>query len=141
MRINMVELNYYNNIRVDRCTVLNLMCGLLLVLGLVNSQCIGQTTTGTISGTITDGTGSIIPNAIITVTSVQTGIVQSVRSNESGNYVFSALAVGDYTLATVAPGFGTVSQTGIHLDANQNLTTNVQLKIGNVAESVTVTSA
>ena len=141
MRINMVELNYYHNIRVNSRTVLNLMCGLLVVLGLVNSQCIGQTTTGTISGTIMDGTGSIIPNAIITVTSMQTGIVQSVRSNESGNYVFPALAVGDYTLATVAPGFGTVSQTGIHLDANQNLTTNVQLKIGDVAESVTVTSA
>src|SRR5580698_1361717 len=112
MGINMVELNYYHNIRGNSRTVLNLMCGLLLVLGLVNSQSIGQTTTGTISGTITDGTGSIIPNANITVTSVQTGIVQSVRSNESGNYVFPALAVGDYTLAAAAPGFGTVNQTG-----------------------------
>jgi hypothetical protein len=141
MLFNMNELNYYKNIRVNGRNALNLMCGLLLILGLVTGRGIGQTTTGTLSGTVTDGTGSIIPNATITVTSVQTGIAQNVHSNESGNYIFPALAVGDYTLATVAPGFGTVSQSGIHLDASQNVTTNVQLKVGDVAESVTVTSA
>src|SRR5277367_4765361 len=42
-----------------------------------------QTTTGSISGTVTDATGSVIPNAAITVTGVQTGIAQSVQSNGS----------------------------------------------------------
>ena len=141
IRINMVELNYYHNSRVNSRTVLNLMCGLLVVLGLVNSQCIGQTTTGTISGTIMDGTGSIIPNAIITVTSMQTGIV---RSSVATNRVttFSQRWQWEITRSLRSlrirdgqPDWHSIKRR------EPKPRSNVQLKIGDVAESVTVTSA
>lgn len=113
----------------------------VVLLGIFSVHALGQTTTGTISGTITDQTGGVIPNAKITVTSTQTGISQTVQSNGSGNYIFSALSVGDYTLAAEAPGFGVTNEKGLHLDASQDLTADVQLKPGSQTESIDVTSA
>ena len=93
------------------------------------SQSLGQTITGAINGTITDPAGAAIPNASVTVTSVQTGIQQKAQSNGSGNYIFPALGVGDYTITVEAQGFGTTTESGVHLDANQNLTADVLLKL------------
>lgn len=105
------------------------------------SPALAQTTTGTISGTVTDKSGSVVSNATVTVTDVQTGISQQTHSNASGNYVFPALSTGDYTLSTQAPGFGTENQSGLHLDVSHNLVTNVVLKVGDVTESVSVSAA
>jgi len=102
---------------------------------------LGQTTTGTIAGSVTDPTGSVIPNASITVTNVQTGIPQNTHSNASGNYIFPSLQPGDYTLAAQAAGFGTTTESGLHLDVLQTLTSNVQLKLGSESETVTVSTA
>jgi hypothetical protein len=101
----------------------------------------GQTTTGAIAGSVTDPTDSVIPNASITVTNVQTGIAQNTQSNGSGNYIFPSLPPGDYTLSVQASGFGTKTQSGLHLDVLQTLTSNVQLKLGTQSESVTVSTA
>ena len=141
MRLNNIEMNYFKAFGLNGRTALNFLCGLMMVIVLLGGSCRAQTTTGTISGTVTDGTGSVIPHANIVVTSTQTGIAQTVRSNDSGNYVFPALATGDYTLSAQAPGFGTETQAGLHLDVSQNLTSNVTLRLGNVSESVTVSSA
>lgn len=101
----------------------------------------GQTTTGTIAGSVADPTGSVIPNASITVTNVQTGIPQSTRSNSSGNYIFPSLRPGDYTLSAQAPGFGNTMQSGLHLDVLQTLTSNIQLKLGSESQTITVSTA
>ena len=101
----------------------------------------GQTTTGTIAGSVTDPTGSVIPNASITVTNVQTGISQNTHSNASGNYIFPSLQPGDYTLSAQSAGFGTTTESGLHLDVLQTLTSNVQLKLGSESETVTVSTA
>src|ERR1700722_11022128 len=71
--------------------------GLAIILLLTQYAVIGQTITGTVNGTITDPAGAAIPNANVTVTSLQTGIQQKAQSNASGNYIFPALGVGDYT--------------------------------------------
>ena len=141
MRLNAIELNYLGTRKTSKRAALNFIRGFALVLSLLGGLCAAQTTTGTISGTVADGSGSVIPNATITVTSVQTGIAQTVHSNDSGNYIFPALSTGDYTLSAKATGFGTETQAGLHLDVSQNVTSNVTLKLGDVAESVTVSSA
>jgi Carboxypeptidase regulatory-like domain/TonB-dependent Receptor Plug Domain/TonB dependent receptor len=119
--------------------------GYVRILGLLfcifAGHALAQTTTGSISGTVTDATGSVVPNATITVTNVQTSISQSVQSNASGNYIFPALGTGDYALSAKAPGFGTLTQSGLHLDVSQNLTTNVQLSLGQVTQSVSVSAS
>src|SRR5271156_3607814 len=124
-----------------RWTVISLVLSLFVFSCMFACQGSAQTTTGTISGTVTDSTGSVIANAAITVTGVQTGISQSTQSNASGNYIFPALATGDYTLSAKAPGFGTQTLSGLHLDVSQNLNASVQLKLGTENQSVTVTSS
>lgn len=139
MPIHARKLNCREQALAKRSITEILACAFLVIL--ISAMCLGQTTTGTISGTITDPTGSVIANAIITVTSAETGIAQTVHSNASGNYVFSALAVGDYALTTKAQGFATTTERGLHLDASQNLTADVQLKLGSASQSVDVTAA
>lgn len=83
----------------------------------------------------------MIPNASITVTSVQTGIPQTTKSNGSGNYIFPSLQPSDYTLSAQAPGFDNTTQSGLHLDVLLTLTSNIQLKLDTQSESITVSSA
>jgi hypothetical protein len=117
------------------------LCSLAVFLLVASISVFGQTITGAINGTITDPAGAAIPNATVTVTSVQTGIKQKAQSNSSGNYIFPALGVGDYTITVEAQGFGTTTESGVHLDANQNLTADVLLKLGAEVQRVEVSAA
>ncbi|QHN03582.1 hypothetical protein FTO74_09520 [Granulicella sp. WH15] len=114
---------------------------LVAFLAAISGQSIGQTTTGSVYGTVTDQTDAVIPNAAITITSVQTGITQTSSSNDSGNYLFPALPTGDYTVAVQSPGFGSQTQKATHLDANQNINVSFKLRPGNTSQTITVDSA
>ena len=100
-----------------------------------------QTTTGSIYGTVSDPSGAVIPNAVVTVRNVQTGITHTAQSNGSGNYVFPALDPGDYTVSTQVKGFQAQTQTGIRLDANQNVHVSFTLQTGSQSQTVTVSAA
>src|SRR5579859_6982750 len=64
---------------------------LALCMALLAGTALGQTTTGSIFGTVTDQTGGVIANAAITATDVATGISRTTQSNASGNYLFPAV--------------------------------------------------
>lgn len=96
---------------------------------------------GTISGTITDPTGAVIPGATVTAVQSQTGRKMVAISGTNGGYVFPTLLPSNYDFLVTAPGFRDFSQTGIVLQANQALTVNVNLQVGAAAETVSVTSA
>lgn len=136
-----IKLKYWSRVIARLRTASLALCRFVLVLLLAHAVSHGQTTTGTISGTVTDPSGGVIVNAKITVTNVQTGISQMAQSNGSGNYIFPAVGVGDYTLSAVAQGFGITTEKGLHLDANQNLTADVLLKLGTETQSVEVSAA
>src|SRR5580658_1591787 len=90
----------------------------------------GQTTTGSIFGTVSDQTGYALSNATVTVTNVLTGIVNNAQCNDSGNYIFPSLPTGDYTVSAQSKGFSAETQSGIHLDVNQNVNASFRLKPG-----------
>jgi hypothetical protein len=120
--------------------------GLLLFLltvfaGITLQHALGQTTTGSIYGTVTDQTGDVIAGAKVTVTNAQTGITQTAPSNDSGNYLFPVLPAGDYSVSVEARGFATSTQKGLHLDVSQNANASFQLQPGAETQSVTVTAA
>jgi hypothetical protein len=120
------------------------IAALLLMIGFAvafTTSVRGQTTTGSIFGTVSDPTGAVIPDARVKVLNVQTGIAQETLTNGSGNYVFPSLASGDYTVAVMAKGFSTETESGIHLDVNQNANASLQLKPGSENETVTVAAA
>src|SRR5579871_1090473 len=80
-----------------------------------------QTTSGSISGTITDATHSSINAADITATEVNQKFTLNTKSDAAGRFVFATVPPGTYQLDVRAPGFKEFTQTGIVLDANDRL--------------------
>src|SRR5579872_3793858 len=111
-----------------------LVCGFLAG----GSAAFGQTDQGTITGTITDPQGAVIPNAQVTLTNVETGLVLRRATNNSGMYVFSPVKIGTYSITVTAPGFETVTQSNLVLNVNQTLESNLKLRTGSVSQTVTV---
>ena len=111
---------------------------LILVLSLWGHPVQAQVDQGTITGAVTDPTGAVIPNAKVTLTDTQTGLVLNTTSNQSGTYVFSPIKIGNYTVSASAPGFSQTSLSGLVLNVNQRLSADVKLQTGNVSQTVTV---
>ena len=99
----------------------------------------GQSTTGTIAGTVTDPSGSAIPGATVTITNLdQNRIIRQLTTEASGDYSAPLLPIGRYSLAVEAKGFKKSVQSEIVLNVNDKLTVNVPLQVGEVSQEVTV---
>ena len=93
---------------------------------------------GELTGTVTDPSGAVIPNANVTASSVETGKQHTTISNGSGVYDFPSLDVGEYNLAVSAPGFEGYKQNGIAVNVAQTLKVDVRLVLGANSQTVTV---
>jgi hypothetical protein len=98
------------------------------------------TTTATISGTIADPTGAVLPKATVTLVSSESGITRTYTTDNSGRYIFSQLPPSAYTLNVKAQGFKAYEQMGIVLNASQTASQDVTLAVGAETQSVVVTS-
>jgi Carboxypeptidase regulatory-like domain/TonB-dependent Receptor Plug Domain/TonB dependent receptor-like, beta-barrel len=98
-----------------------------------------QVTGGTVSGTVTDISGAVIPNAKISVKNLATGITRDVTADAAGFYTAPNLLPGAYELTTSAPGFSTEVRTGITLTVGAQQVLNFTLQVGQVTQKVQVT--
>jgi hypothetical protein len=115
-----------------------LVClSLLLITGAASAQ-VDQ---GAITGTVTDNTGAIVPGAQVTLTATDTGFTLQQKSNGSGNYTFSPIKIGNYTVSASAPNFQTTSRPSVHVDVQQRLQVNLALSPGQISQTVTVTGS
>src|SRR5579864_166253 len=96
-------------------------------------------TTGSISGTVTDQTGSVVPGARVTVISTSQGLEHKSRSDAKGAYAFPSLPVGEYRLEVQAQGFKPQSRTGLRIDLDSALQMDLTLELAEKVEKVTVT--
>jgi uncharacterized surface anchored protein len=102
----------------------------------------GQTTFGSITGTITDQTGSLIPRAKVIVKNEGTSVERHVETNESGVFNVPNLNVGLYLVRIEAQGFRGYEQTGLSLNANQVISVDAQLAVAaQTMEAVQVTGS
>jgi hypothetical protein len=83
----------------------------LLLLALLPANVFGQSANATVSGTVADATGALIPGVTVTATNTQTGVVTTVFSNETGTYNFASLQPGTYRVSAALQGFRTQSYT------------------------------
>jgi hypothetical protein len=113
---------------------------LLFVALLLGSAVAWAGITGSISGIVTDASGSVVPNVSVTATDTDTGVQSVVKTDGSGFYNFSDLPIGNYDVAVRQPGFKTYSKTGVHIDANSAIRLDVKLEVGEVTEKVMVTT-
>jgi hypothetical protein len=112
---------------------------LLLILSLVllSTVAYGQDT-GSIVGTVTDQSGSAVPNAQVTITNTDTGIVRATTTNATGSFAARELSFGHYSVRVEAPGFKQFDRTGITLAVNDTIRADASLQVGQAKESVTV---
>jgi hypothetical protein len=115
----------------------------LSILALVLSGgaiALAQATTS-LNGRITDRTDAVIAGAAVRLTLTSTGAVRENTTDVSGQYQFSQLAPGKYTLVISAPGFATAARTNMDLLVSQPATVNVTLRLAGVTQEVTVNVA
>jgi Carboxypeptidase regulatory-like domain/TonB-dependent Receptor Plug Domain len=113
---------------------------LLLSIGLLIGVHAQSSTTGNITGTVRDPQGAAVPKAEVTITDEKTGVSRTVSATEDGFYNATSLPAGTYTVSTSPTGFKKTLTTGVELHVNENKTVNLDLQVGQVTETVTVTS-
>jgi len=113
---------------------------LLLTIGLLIGVHAQSSTTGNITGTVRDPQGAAVPKAEVTITDEKTGATRTISATEDGFYNATSLPAGIYTVSTAPSGFKKTLTTGVELHVNENKTVNLDLQVGQVTETVTVTS-
>lgn len=113
---------------------------LMLVVVVVCAVGWAQLPTSTLNGRLADPQGAVISGAKVSLTQTATGASREFTTGAEGNYTFSNLTPGDYTMRVEAKGFATQEMKGLHLDVGVARTLNVSLKVAPVGEVVTVTS-
>jgi hypothetical protein len=108
---------------------------------LVSGLAFAQRTTVSISGTVTDPSGGVVPAAQVTAIETSTGATSTAKTSTDGFYVFANLPPGIYQLSVKHPGFEAYARGGIILQVDQPVTVNVALKVGKETQSVTVSGA
>ncbi|WP_158749755.1 TonB-dependent receptor [Acidobacterium sp. S8] len=114
--------------------------GLLVILacGIPRAKAQLAVTTATLSGTVTDSTGAVVPGANVKLTSNEKGVVRTYSTDASGAYSFTQVPPANYTLDVQVNGFKAYRQTGLVLDAGQSASQNVALTLGAATEQVVV---
>src|SRR4030081_3436376 len=97
-----------------------------------------QVAGGEITGTLTDSSGRVIPNATVSITTLATGIDRTVTTNEDGLYIAPNLLPASYELKFVAPGFKTEARRGIEVTVGAIDTINMTMQIGSTTETIQV---
>jgi hypothetical protein len=121
------------------CLGLVMAMVIALVLFIGASATPGQDVTATVTGTVTDPSGSPIVGAAVTVLDLDRGTAHVAQTNETGAYNIVRISVGNYSLKIEAKGFQTSIVSNITLVLNQTARIDVQMKVGQVSELVEVT--
>lgn len=99
-----------------------------------------QFTLGTITGRVTDPSGSVVPGAQVKIQNMTTSALRATRTNSSGLYTFASLPPGTYEIKVSSQGFSEV-RSEVQLGISQTLTQDFQLSVGSVSQQVTVQEA
>jgi len=113
-------------------------CGLMGVLLAIPAS--AQVAGGTISGTVKDPSGAVVPGASITITNEATGVSRNVAANTDGLYTAPNLLPGTYELKCTATGFRTEVRRGVLLTVGATQVLDVTMQVGTTGETVVVTS-
>src|ERR1700730_5346417 len=113
----------------------------LVVFVVLSTQALAQSTSATVSGTVADPSGAVLPGVSLTATNNATGVVSTVISNESGAYNLTSLLPGAYTVSAELPGFRKETFTNVTLGNAQQVRLNFTLQVSTSAQSVEVTVA
>ncbi|MDQ3348877.1 MAG: TonB-dependent receptor, partial [Acidobacteriota bacterium] len=121
-----------------RTSILFSACVCLLLL---SSAAYAQFDTASVVGTVTDNTGGVVPGATVTLSNMDTGITATRVSDENGSFEFSTVRVGRYKMTAELQGFSIASTENIAVTVGARQRLDLQLRPGNLTETVEVTGA
>ena len=113
---------------------------LALQLFLVSSPLHAQTTNGSIQGSVTDESGGAVPGATVTARNMDTGLTQVTTSTDAGVYYLPNLPPGRYSITFEAANLKKLSQEGVRVSVGTTTSLNVEMHVGVITESVTVSA-
>src|SRR5579859_4230294 len=93
---------------------------------------------GTITGTVTDSTKAVVPDATVVIHNVDTGADRSVTTNGSGIYVAPFLQTGHYEVTAAKAGFAKLVRPDLDLQVGQTMTIDFQMPVQSTQETITV---
>jgi hypothetical protein len=111
----------------------------LLIVFAVGAR--AQVDTGSVQGQVADATGAVIPSALVTLRNENTGVAASMHTDAKGEFSFSPVRVGVYTISAEMLGFRSEKQQHVQVDVQQQLSVSLTLQPGSAQESVEVTAA
>jgi hypothetical protein len=118
--------------------VVFILATVLTLLFFEQPNALAQGSGGSVSGTVKDMTGAVVPVADVSIRNIATGVQQSTQTNSDGFYAFPAVPVGQYELDISRPGFKPYKRTGVIIDVNTKLQADVTLQMGEETQKVTV---
>lgn len=95
---------------------------------------------GSVVGTVEDPTGAVVPAATVTLTNTENAGTRETKADEQGRYSFVSVLPGTYNMAVSAPGFRSLTRTGITVTINNVTRENTRLEVGQTSERVTVSA-
>src|SRR5579871_3996296 len=110
----------------------------VLLLAVVALSFTAKAQDATIVGTITDPSGAAVPNVKVSATSIETGLVSTAVTGDSGTYVMPELRIGHYDVKAEASGFKVAEQKGLVLQVGDRTRIDFQMQLGGAQETVTV---
>jgi hypothetical protein len=118
---------------------ISITIALLLVCGVATAG--AQSNTATLTGTVTDKTGAVIPQATIVITDQASGVRRTTESDARGYFSLVGIPVGNYDVAVSASGFNTLVRKGIAVHINDQVELKgIALPVAAASESVVVTA-
>jgi len=128
--------SYDSNVRL--AYVLPLLLVALLASARIASA---QVDTGAIFGTVTDESGAVVPAARVSATNEATGLLLSTATTSAGEYTFTPLKIGSYTITVEQAGFQTVARPHVTVHVQEQVKVDITLIPGQVTQTVEVTGA
>lgn len=129
--------------RLDLITRRALTISMLLMFAglLLPRTTMAQVDMGSISGTVRDASGAVLPRVKVALTNVDTGITASTTTGSEGQYTFSPVKIGHYSISAKASGFQTVQQNNVTVDVQQKVGVDLTLSVGQAMETIVVNAA
>jgi hypothetical protein len=119
--------------RIRAILLLSVLCVLV-----VSSSALSQGASGTITGTVSDESGAVLPGATVTIKNEDTGVSRDLVAGEGGRFRATDLPPGPYAVAASLAGFGTLSRRGIVLTVGREAVVDMVLKVGTLNDVITV---
>ena len=114
------------------------LTGIAYLLFWMTANAFGQALSGTVVGTVIDPTGAAVAEATVSVLNEDTGLVRNTVTNADGQFRADTFPTGALSITVERPGFDKLVRTGLRLTAADTIAVNLQLKVGNVQQTVEV---